>query len=225
MGGMSFRIPRKQTTELKAGMGWFTDVPDAINVGSETFLVAGAAIEEWESRLAKPRVDGERSSWGPELDWPASALFLLARVQLTQAVSILRSGFAIDARLWSGIEVSRRLRHEVLNVRGGGQAVEDFGREIGAIGEGVDLWRALDDVSLRDVTYHLDSDGDVAIITGPELPDLEILGFESNAELNVSPARIFAAAKACTGYCAELAVRYGMWREDGYVRGPESTDP
>src|SRR5688500_18703078 len=91
-----------------ADVGWFSDVPDTIEIGSNVFVVAGEAIENWESRLMGPRAHHEWGWQGPDSDWPGTALLLLARPQLNQAVSILMSRFGIDARLFSGSEVSER---------------------------------------------------------------------------------------------------------------------
>jgi len=86
-------------------MAWFHDVPDQIKVGRYSFLAAGQAVEMWQARLLGPNVldkIGER----PSPDWPAVSVFLLARLQSEQLISILMSEFDIEARLFSGSEVS-----------------------------------------------------------------------------------------------------------------------
>ncbi len=123
-------------------MGWFGDVPDDIRVGRDDFQVAEEAIARWEMQLRGPNVFQQRGD-RPDPDWPATRVLLLARLQLEQAIEILLSGFDIDAKLFSGGEVSRRLYDLISSVPGGHQAVEDFTFEIQAVGEGVDLWRAL----------------------------------------------------------------------------------
>ncbi|WP_073420466.1 hypothetical protein [Geodermatophilus nigrescens] len=199
-------------------MGWFDDVPAVIKVGRERF--AEQALETWELALdLRPDEPyGER----PETDWAAAGLLILAQLQLDQTASILQSEFDIDARLFSGREISRRLRAEILPVRGGGQAIRNFSREIDVVGEGVDLWRALREAPKFRVTHGFEYDGSITISFGPELPELAALGIRASdgMELNASPGQVFAAATECTNSAAELAVRLRIWTSEGYVPEP-----
>lgn len=200
-------------------MDWFDDGSDAIRIVRKNFLVACEALENWEAQLRGPN-SLYREGSGPFPDWPATSFLLLTRPQLDQVVEILKSEFGIDARLFSGAEVSRRLHDSILSVRGGERAVEDFAFEIDVVGEGVDLWRALREASDLHV-HHGYEYGSITMTLGPELPDLGALGIKgSDGELNVDPAQVFSAATACTSCAAELAVRLKIWTEKGHI--PES---
>lgn len=201
-------------------MDWFSNGPDVIRVGRKNFLVAGEAIAHWEAQIKGPMRDQGGS--GPFPDWPATSFLILARPQLDQAVEILQSAFSIDARLFSGSEVSRLLHDLILAVPGGEQAAQDFAFELNVVGEGVDLWRALHEASSLYVQHSYEY-GSISITTGPELPDLGALGMRaSDGELDVDPASVFSAATACTSCAAELAVRLEVWRTEGY--DPERAD-
>ncbi len=204
-------------------VGWFDDVPNVIRIGRERFTVATEALETWELALdLRPDEPyGER----PETDWAAAGLLILAQLQLDQAVSILQSEFGMDARLFSGREISRRLRAEISSVRGGGQAVRNFSHEIDVVGKGVDLWRALRETPKFRVTHGFEYDGSITITLGPELPELTALGIRASdgMELNASPGQVFAAAE-CTNCAAELVVRYRIWGEKGYDPAMEKNE-
>lgn len=174
------------------------------------------------AKLTASSKQGER----PDPDWPATGLLLIAQLQLDQMLSVLKSGLGIDARLFTGSEVTRRLRNAILSVRGGERAVEDFGLEIDAIGEAVDLWRVLRESPDLRITHTFEPDGSITHTLGPALPELSTLCIEATngGELNADPAQIFSVAVACTMDVAELAVRFRAWSREGYVHSVHVTE-
>jgi hypothetical protein len=207
-------------------VGWFDDVPDGIRIGDHSFLVAGEAIENWESRLMGSVASAERGA-RPDPDWPATGLFLLARLQLDQAIEILMSEFGIDARLLSVSDVYGRLHDSISSVQGGAQAAEDFAYEIDVLSDAVGLWRALRETSDQRVHHAFEYDGSITLTLGPQLPDLYALDIRpgDGNGLMVSPAELFSAATNCTNCAAELAVRFRTWASQGYVPESGNTTP
>src|SRR4051812_30805620 len=92
---LSGEAPRKKSfhalrpSKFGGDVGWTSSAPGSVSIGGRKFLVAGEAIEEWESRLTESPFESGWGSRGPETDWSATTLLLLARPQLAQAVTIL----------------------------------------------------------------------------------------------------------------------------------------
>ncbi|GAA4301209.1 hypothetical protein [Klenkia terrae] len=206
-------------------MRWFGDVPKVLKVGFAEFMGAREALDYWQVRL-DDEFASEQHGERPDPDRTAETLFLLAQVQLDQAVAILNSEFDVDARPFSGGEVGRRLRDVISAVEDGQSAIEAYQFEIDVVGEGVDLWRSLRQAESLAVTHAFEWDGSITLTLGPPLPQLKYLRVEGSdgAELNSTPMEVFSAASACTSCVAELAVRYRKWRSQGWGPEPQHED-
>lgn len=188
-------------------MSWFDDVPLTLEVAGGRFLLAGEALEEQDRRVDPFGQPADEGGERPNPDWAASGLLLLARVQLDQMVAILGAELNIGARGLSGSDVARRLAgafEEIDGVSGG-----DVSDAIGIVGEGVDLWRALEAAEGGSVGHGFAPDGSITITVGPDLPELPRLRIRpgDDGELHVSPRRVLERATDCTRVSAWLVAK------------------
>ena len=132
----------------------------------------------------------------PAIDWAATSLFLLARVQLDQMVAILEGEFGIRAHTLSGTEVTRRLE-ECFQELGPLPDDEDVEYEFALVGEAVDLWRALETPGARPVSHAFAVDGSISFTSGPDLPELSALGVTASSigELEIAPNEVLGAGE------------------------------
>lgn len=202
------------------GVSWFAGVPTELNIAGTRFWMAGEALEDQDRRLDPADDLFSESGVRPETDWAATGLFLLARVQLDQMVDILQSEFGIHVPAFSGAEVERRLR-ECFEESDDDPDWQYASFGISVIGEGVDLWRALQAGEGGAVGHGFAVDGSISITSGPEIPELRALGLRGGyaGELNDSPLEVLACASTCTHEAAALAVRRQLNR-----RSEGSTD-
>ena len=187
-------------------MTWFEGVPQEVEIAGVRFWLASEALEDEEKRLNVWSELLEERGERPNPDWAATALFLLARVQLDQLVEILVGEFGIQTSAFSGAEVSRRLGEMFDNddLREG-----DMAHEIESVGEAVDLWRALRAADGGGFVEHgFAVDGSITMTVGPDLPELDALGLRgsNSGELEMSPIDVLGRASACTQSVAQLAV-------------------
>ena len=201
----------------------FSDVPDELKIAGIRFWLASEALEA-EERRSEPwdgdsvRQDGER----PDPDWAATSLFMLARVQLDQLVEILGGEFSIQAAAFSGSEVSRRLEGQFDELDE--ETDDDLLFMVTAIGEAVDLWRALHAEGVKPVRHGFAVDGSITLSTGPNLPELGVLGLRGGdfGELETSPTEVLWWASECTRDIAHLAAVRRDREQQGQPAGQEA---
>jgi len=186
-------------------VGWFSEVPLEVTVAGTRFRLAQEAVEE-QQEISNAFGDlfqaaGER----PERDWPASGLLHLARLQLDEMVQILVTQLELPVERLSGAEITRRLTVMTEEV---GLAEQRLLYEACCVGEGVDLWRALEGVGEVPIGHAFAVDGSITLTVGPDLPELGALGLKASVggELEVMPTDVFARASSCTRDAAEIAV-------------------
>ncbi|MGW5365994.1 hypothetical protein [Actinopolymorpha pittospori] len=189
-------------------MTWFAGVPLQLNIAGTRFWMAAEALDAQEDRFSSDPSLYEERGERPGRDWAATGLFLLARVQLDQLVEILDREFGIQATAFSGAEVSRRLG-ECFDKPDDQSGGEDLSYEIDAVGEAVDLWRALRAAEDGMMVGHgFAVDGSITITTGPDLPELTALSLRASesGELETMPTEVLERASWCTMEAARLAV-------------------
>lgn len=188
-------------------MTWFGGVPDEIRVAGIRFWLAAEALDDQDRRVDPGSAFFEERGERANPDWAATSLFLLARVQLDQMVEILDGEFGIQASASSGVDVARRLDEFFDDP--GDVAEVDVAYKIAAVGEAVELWRALRAADGRRAVAHgFAVDGSITITVGPDLPELGTLELRGSVsgELETTPIEVLERASACTWDAAELAI-------------------
>lgn len=201
-------------------MSWFGGVPLELHVAGSRFWLAQEALEAACPESYDLESRGER----PDTDWAAMSIFMLARLQLDQLVSLLEKEFEIPVAALSGTEVSRRLMLAVGDMSALPPEM-DRTYEITCIGEAVDLWRALLHDADSVVGHAFEVDGSITLTLGPDLPELPALGIRASdgGELNTSPTDVFGVASSCIRDAAQLAALRD--RRDVFAAANESAPP
>ena len=181
-------------------MSWFSDIPDQVTItGRHRLLPAGQAMADTDP--------GETDPWHerPPDDWGATAVLLMARLQLDQMVEILQQApFGVDTDWRTGLHRAAEDRRAL------GLDADDLDR----VSEGIRLREALQ--ASTEVRHGLALDGSITITTGPDIPASPALGLRGSyaREMNDDPLQVFRCAVDCTQAAARLhaaldAARFG----------------
>jgi hypothetical protein len=184
-------------------MTWFGGVPWEIRIAGASFVLADEALElaDVEGLPDDERPDAEVGE-RPSPDWAATALLLLARVQLDQMVDLLGRVVGGDISGWEPARVAGAVRRRV--AAASVDLLEEVAFELEALAEGLLLRSALREISTVDHGFAVD--GSITLTTGPEIPALEILGIRGSwgTEMNVEPDQVFRTAAQLTRDAARV---------------------
>ena len=171
-------------------MTWFHGVPDRVTIARGLdFLTASEAL--WESD------PGEVDPWQerPPNDFGATAVLMMARLQLDQMVEVLdrpplSSG---DGRLGSALR-----RITIVEDGHNTDGAEDPGNDLACVEEALHLRQSLQ--GSVEVDHGFAPDGSISITVGPDIPESAALGLRGSeeGEMNDTTVQVFAAAVEAT---------------------------
>lgn len=203
---------------------WVPGLRRTFPIGETGLLLAAEALQIQDPEFDNSTDDCDEISLDrPPLDWEASAVVLLARLQLDQLVTLVRQITGVEDPLSEPDRTQEELRSEATMLwiadqdryeAHGGEDPEDYDNLVHSVEEALELRRALPLDPL--VSHAFTFDGSITFTHGPQFPACPTLGLKGCAigELEDEPYEIFAAARRATGCASILAFQVQHRRAD-----------